>query len=510
MQEMIRPVDILIVDDEQSNLDILVEIISVLDEFKWKIARSGPECLSILENYFPDIIILDIMMPELDGYEVCRRIKNDPHQRFAKIIMVTARAMEEERLAGYEAGADDYIVKPFSEKELVAKIKVFTNLAKNAELEELQIKQRATKEALDESEKRYKSLFEESQSIMLLFEPKTTKIIDANQAACDFYGYSKDEFKSLHTTDLNMLSKKALFEKIRDVIDNKNRHFLFQHKLADGEIRDVEVYSSPIIWEGNSYLFSIIHDITERTKTEKETKEILTKAMLQDKLASIGQTATGIAHEINQPLSYIQIVFQATIRDILANKCDLNELKSDCKESLRQIERITKIINHLRVFGRDVSMNSYDVHLKNVLDNALIILADPIRLKNIALHIKIDPDLPTIHGDPTKLEQIFINLLQNSMDELAGRKDGTISLTINAEKDTVKIRLKDNGSGIPAQKVGKIFEPFYTTKEIGKGTGLGLSIVYGIVQEHAGSIVAEESSEGACFVITLPNTQEDY
>ncbi len=130
-------IKVLIVDDEPINVKLIEEILEYEDEFQSMAAVDGQSALAMLNEYHPDIIILDIMMPGIDGYEVCRQIKNDPRHKFTKILMVSGKAMVEERLQGYEAGADDFITKPFIDDELLAKLKVFSKLKKTEEIDEL-------------------------------------------------------------------------------------------------------------------------------------------------------------------------------------------------------------------------------------------------------------------------------------------------------------------------------------------------------------------------------------
>lgn len=130
-------IKILIVDDEPINIKLIEEILEYEEEFQSRTAPDGATALAILNEYHPDIIILDIMMPGIDGYEVCRQIKSNARHKFAKILMVSGKSMVEERLKGYAAGADDYIIKPFVDDELLAKLKVFSKLKKTEEIDEL-------------------------------------------------------------------------------------------------------------------------------------------------------------------------------------------------------------------------------------------------------------------------------------------------------------------------------------------------------------------------------------
>jgi signal transduction histidine kinase len=246
-------------------------------------------------------------------------------------------------------------------------------------------------------------------------------------------------------------------------------------------------------------------EVAERSKLEKARRETEVKALTQSKMASLGAISTGVAHEINQPLTFIKIIFESILRD-LENKClSHEELTADSQESLQQIQRISVIIDHLRTFGRADSSLMEKTQLKKALNNTLILFSQRLKLNNITFKTKIPPEIPDIYGNPIKLEQVFINLLQNSIDALAGRNDGEITVSLSQENQNIAVQFADNGSGIPNEIRDKIFEPFFTNKEVGKGTGLGLSIVYGIIQEHNGTIkLVDNERRGTTFLITVP------
>jgi PAS domain S-box-containing protein len=248
-------------------------------------------------------------------------------------------------------------------------------------------------------------------------------------------------------------------------------------------------------------------DISKRKEAEQRRQELEIKALAQAKLASLGEMATGIAHEINQPLSYIKVIYESTLMDIREQRLDEEEVADDCREALRQVHRISKIIEHMRIFGRTDLEDSERVYLPKVFDNAMIIFSERLRLANIEIRCEAEENLPAVSGNKNKLEQVFINLLQNSRDALAEKSGGiiTIEMCYEAEAGVVSIVFGDNGAGIETAVKEKIFEPFFTTKEVGKGTGLGLAIVYGIVREHNGSVSCEsEPGRGSRFLFKLP------
>jgi C4-dicarboxylate-specific signal transduction histidine kinase len=253
-----------------------------------------------------------------------------------------------------------------------------------------------------------------------------------------------------------------------------------------------------------------LHDeIRERTEIEGARRLIEVKAMEQSKLASLGQVATGIAHEINQPLTYINTMIQTMREDIELDDLDTRRAHQGLTESHRQVERISSIIDHLRIFGRIDNLVTEEISIDDVVQNTLLLIGEWLRLSDITIDIQNDENLVTIRGNANQLEQVFLNLLQNASDALSddqrNAKKITVAIRSTPDQSAVQVELSDNGAGIASEHFDKIFEPFFTTKDVGKGTGLGLSVAHGIVREHGGTITCESKlNEGTTFLITLP------
>jgi len=252
----------------------------------------------------------------------------------------------------------------------------------------------------------------------------------------------------------------------------------------------------------------IVRDISDRKKAEKEKKDIELKMLAQSKLATLGEVATGVAHEINQPLTYINSVIQLLLEDMDSNELNFDIAKKRLEKSEQQIERITDIINHLRTLGRrKIDMNQ-EVDLSKVLYDSLLIVNERIRLKNIELICENEKNLLYINGSPNQLEQIFLNMFSNAIDVLEdkeGYKEIKVVIKNIENRSKVLLQISDNGNGMPEEVKNKIFEPFFTTKDVGSGTGLGLSIILGIIEEHGGEIICEsEIGNGTVFFIKFP------
>ncbi len=244
-------------------------------------------------------------------------------------------------------------------------------------------------------------------------------------------------------------------------------------------------------------------DITDR--------RIMERQLLQaGKMATVGEMATGVAHELNQPLNVIKMGAQYLL-DSIAEKYFTDEFAVERLEKIvKQVDRAANIINHLRDFGR---VSDYDIRPMDPnkpVRASLEMLGEQMRLHGIAMEIDLDPGLPHVAGDHAKLEQVFINLIVNAKDAMEGMAAPPEQMRISIRsfreggEGPVCIEFRDNGPGVPPGIVDRLFEPFFTTKEVGKGTGLGLSISYGIIKAHRGSIEVVSEKEGGRFLITLP------
>jgi C4-dicarboxylate-specific signal transduction histidine kinase len=249
-------------------------------------------------------------------------------------------------------------------------------------------------------------------------------------------------------------------------------------------------------------------NITDEKRLEHEKNKIQIDMVSQSKLATIGEVATGVAHEINQPLAYISSSLQNIKRRMEKNNLDPSYAKEKLERSLSQVDRITKIILHMRRFGRDDTNEFVDQSLPESISNVLLLLEEKIRLKSIILTINQSDNLPLIRANSNQIEQVFINLFQNSIDALEHvetTKKITVNIYASEDNQFIETTFEDNGSGIPKSIIEKIFTPFFTSKEVGKGTGIGLSICHGIIKDHKGSIdCISAENEYTRFTICLP------
>ncbi len=272
------------------------------------------------------------------------------------------------------------------------------------------------------------------------------------------------------------------------------------------------------VWRINTQKMVLQARLEESSKAEKsiqrayqELKSMQSQLIQSAKLASIGELAAGVAHELNQPLMVIRTTVQFLQLRFETGKPDVDQLKTYFEMVERNTKRMMTIINHLRTFSRQSQpeFSSQDVNM--IIEGAFLMIGEQLRLHNIEVQKSLTPNLPKISGDTIRLEQVVLNLLTNARDAIEAKGDktpGQIDIVTCVSRDDntwVEILVKDNGTGIAQDYLENIFDPFVTSKEVGKGTGLGLSISYGIAQEHHGNIeVAETSPKGTTFRLRLP------
>jgi PAS domain S-box-containing protein len=244
-------------------------------------------------------------------------------------------------------------------------------------------------------------------------------------------------------------------------------------------------------------------DISERRMMEQQLLQ-------SSKMATVGEMATGVAHELNQPLNVIKMASQFMLDGINEKYATQEFLRERTEKIVAQVDRAARIINHLREFGRKSDYDFAAIDPNMPVRIAFDLLGEQLRLHNIHAVLDLDDTVPRINGDLNKLEQVYINLIVNAKDAIESMKnplqENTVRVTsyYDGRTDAVVVKFSDSGPGVPDAIRDRIFEPFFTTKEVGKGTGLGLSISYGIIKAHRGSIEVASDASGTTFTITLP------
>jgi signal transduction histidine kinase len=282
------------------------------------------------------------------------------------------------------------------------------------------------------------------------------------------------------------------------------------HEIAAGDLSKRVVLPKRGCPDLDDLADSFNHMVDAVQASQEELKRAEAQLIQSSKLASLGTLASGVAHELNQPLAIIRAIAQQNLEalsDALTPE-QAQLLREDLQIIHRQTVRMSQIIQHLRAFSRKPREEFEPVSLNDVAQNALILLREQLRQRGITLIENYAPDLPPVLGEANSLEQIVINLLTNARDALESHPDGQIAIETATYDDGKRVyaelRVRDNGPGVPEDIRQQIFDPFFTTKDPNKGTGLGLAISLEIAQKHHGFLLLGETERGAEFILRIP------
>ena len=362
-------------------------------------------------------------------------------------------------------------------------------------------------EELERSEKKYRDIFNNIRNPIFVLDADTLEIIDSNNSVQSVYGYGRDEI-----TGRSFLALLPENEKSRYAAEIRRASVINQVKQIrkDQEIIYVDLWVSLSEYPGKNVLLVTTSDITQRLETEQQLIQA-------SKMATLGEMATGVAHELNQPLAVIKTASRFFMKKVNKREKIDDEILSTMSEEIdSHVDRATRIINHMRQFGRKSDPKLDDIQINDVLEKSFEIFSQQLAVRGIEVAWEIEENLPRIKADAGRLEQVLINLLINARDAIEERwaskspqkGDKKITLRSRAEGERVVVEVLDTGVGVAESIIDKVFEPFFTTKDAGKGTGLGLSISYRIVHDLGGSIkVVSREGEGARFIITFPSAE---
>ncbi|MCP4673517.1 MAG: PAS domain S-box protein [Desulfobacula sp.] len=365
-------------------------------------------------------------------------------------------------------------------------------------------RQKQLQEQLEKSEKKYYAIFNNIPNCIFVLDSDTLNIRDCNESVEFNYGYKKKELLNKLFTDLFVEKDKT---ECASLIKTKNNLEKIQHKHKNGSTLFTNIRVSLLEYHNGNKLIISCTNITDKIETEQQLIQA-------GKLTTLGEMATGVAHELNQPLSVIKTASTFIMKKISKHeKIHGDTLSTLLNKIDNNVDKASDIINHMRQFSRKSGLNMEKIQLNDVVTRAFHIFHQQLKIRGIKVIKETDQDLPVIVGDPNRLEQVFINLILNARDAIeekwGEREDQSdtkkIIIKTYFDKKHVFVEIIDTGTGINDTIAEKIFEPFFTTKEVGKGTGIGLSISYGIIKDSRGIIYTDrEKKDGAGFIIKLP------
>ncbi len=328
------------------------------------------------------------------------------------------------------------------------------------------------------------------------------KLLYANKAILDIYGYGS--FEELRDTPAKERYAPESYAEHEDrrTLREQGKPVPANYEVSivrkDGDIRHLTVTRNEVTWNGGKHFQVIYQDITDVKKLQEQL-------IAQDRLASLGQLVSGVAHELNNPLTSV-IGFS----DLLLEK----ELPGDIRKDLQTVHdeaaRAASIVKNLLTFARKTPREKQLLNINEPIQRVLDLRAYEEKSAGIEVKAALSADLPNVLGNGSQLQQVFMNIVINAeFFMLKAHGKGILTITTQSAGDSIRASFADDGPGIPKENMRSLFTPFFTTKGVGEGTGLGLSICQGIIAEHGGKMWAEsEPGQGATFIIELPAGHE--
>ena len=435
----------------------------------------------------------------------------------------------------------EHIHKDRKGKELIEEIYAFPLFAPSGEVESIVeilhdiTERKMAEKSLCESEEKYRNLFENLYDAAFLIDKETGIIVESNKQAEVLLGYPREEIIGMHQRELHPPDN---VEKYQQILEDSITFGYY--KDSDTEVIKKDCMTVPVaisaqmlILGGKELIICLFHDITDHKRAEEEEKFHQQQLIQTVKLASLGEVVAGVAHEINNPNSFITYnvplleetweMFEPILKEYAAahpewrkNDIGFEEFIQDMNEIIYSIgigsERINKIVANLKDFTRvDETSHKKLVNVNDIIKNTMTIIGAQVRKSVGHININLSDNLPEIQGHFQKLEQVVANLVINSVHAILNKEDGKLSISTRYidRLRSVLIEIEDNGCGIKPDLFNRIFDPFFTTRRSEGGTGLGLSVSYSIVQEHNGIIsVLSKPGVGTRFTVFLPDERD--
>ncbi|MCP4108892.1 MAG: response regulator [Desulfobacteraceae bacterium] len=492
-----KKIRVLIVDDEVLVCDMLKGVLhKKSDDYIIETALSGAEALSLLEKLEFDVIVTDIKMSGMDGIELIK--KSREIRKNAEIIVMTGRDDMESVIEAMRMGATNYLKRPIPTGVM------HYSIISAWEKKELNRK-------LKESEARFRNIFQLNSAPMLLIDPVSGDIIDANMASSAFYGYSLNDLKTMNIRDIGQTE--ALGQASDDADFEGTNFSITTHTLKNGQERVVELHSTSLNISNKLLVFSIINDITERRRIEEELRRAKETAESAAKAKS--DFLAVMSHEIRTPMNSV-IGMARLLQDTKLTSVQREFTKALQESGEILLTLINDILDFSKIESGKMELDEQPLDLRVCIEKSYNLLVSKASEKHTEIECLIEPDVPYyINGDVTRIHQVLFNLIGNA---IKFTDHGKITITVSVQKISghgencqLQFAVKDTGIGISPDKTEHLFQSFSqadvsTTRKYG-GTGLGLAICLRLTDLMGGNIWVESKvGRGSTFFFTINTT----
>jgi PAS domain S-box-containing protein len=489
---------VLLADDNADMREYVRKLLST--EYEVVAVADGEAALAAAHLEVPDLVLSDVMMPKLDGFGLIAELRSDERTRSVPIVLLSARAGEESRVEGLEAGADDYLVKPFSARELLARVK--------ATLETARLRQEAARSRMEIEAAQERAAILERVSDAFYGLDRQWRFTYVNRRCEEYLGKTREELLGKVLWEVFPMVVGSLFEEQyeRAVSEQVTVHFEVLSPFSN-QWQEVHAYPSA---DGLSVNF---RDITERKELEERREALLeSERAARAEAERIGRLKdeflATLSHELRTPLNAILGWSQLLRKKTLGPAEFRKGLDTIERNSRAQAQIIEDLLDMSRIISGKLQLNVKNVNLRSVIEAAIESLLPTVQAKDIRLQTVFDVLPASIIGDPGRLQQVVWNLLSNAIKFTP--KGGRVRVSLEKVNSQVELMVSDTGQGIKSEFLPYVFDRFRqadssTTRKFG-GLGLGLSIVKQLVELHGGSVQATSAGEGqgATFIVMLP------
>lgn len=496
---------VLLVDDNAHNLKVLYETLRDRG-MRLLIANDGEKALMLAQRNRPELILLDIMMPGIDGFQVCERLKADPETAGCAVVFLSALDDVEAKVRGFALGGVDYISKPFQAQEVIARVDTHVRViqleralqARNRELEGDQARiLNAINEGIYGLDEHGDIMFA-NPAAMTMLQCGMEDLIGANFFSLHFPGWA-----GATTVPALATCTQGIAEHQRGILMHR----------PDGSAFPVEYQATPKR-EGNvlSGAVVVFRDIAVELAREEEleaARELVISQRDQlahaSRLSTIGEMAAGFAHEVNQPLTAISNYVRVALRLVGQGVPDPALLEQTLSKIEAQAHRASEVIRRIRGFVRKPVSGREVIDVGAMLEDIRQFAEVDMRDNGGAIQIQLEGTIPCVMADPIQVQQVTLNLIRNALEATSscGRTDPVIVRARPDGASMVRIAVEDRGCGLPEDAEERLFLPFFSTKQ--SGMGIGLVLCRSLVQAQGGEIgFARRPGGGTCFYFTLP------
>lgn len=505
---------VLVVDDNPTNLNLLIDYLTAAN-FEVFAAEEGQSALDLLAYIEPDIILLDVMMPEMNGFETCRRLKAQPATREIPVIFMTALTDTADKVQGFEAGGVDYITKPVHHAEVLARIKTHLELSRlqkrlqeqNIQLRHEVAERKRTEAALRESQAYLAAIFNAVHAGILLIDAQTRTIADANPATLQMLGVTQKDAvvgQICHRFICPATQGKCPVLDL-DVSTDNAEHVLV---TAQGTPIPIIKSAAPITLGDRRYLLESFVSIAERKRAEEALQQYARDLEISN--AELDAFAHTVAHDLKNPLTAM-IGLSGMLQNHYAH-LSADDVEKRLSVITRAGHRMTSIINELLLLSSVRKMEEVEA---GPLDMRTIIADAQERLGHLIekaqAEIIVPRQWPVALGYAPWIEEVWTNYISNALKYGGQPQKGIpvriiLGATEEIARGTVRFWVRDNGEGLSPEQQARLFAPFERLGQAhAEGHGLGLSIARRIVEKLGGEVgIESEVGAGSTFYFTLP------